>query len=119
MKVLSTEAELNPASKQIGVQIVDGWVDVTATEVTPGHRVSGLSGKNLGVRLHEKVGSVSGNRRGFAIALRIETPDSPERQACQFTLSNWDTSAPVLVIKHQKFSSNFASHLAELPLDSP
>lgn len=124
VKVLSTQAEMeadrvNRYKLKEGVRFVDGWMDATEREETPSIQLTGLAGKNHGVRFRGRMGSNPEIKGGFTIMLRTGKAESAGRAAYQFAFKGMDTKQPYLLVSHYAFQSREGEPLSHLPLDPP
>lgn len=124
VKVLSTQTEMeaDPVNRyklKEGVRFVDGWMDATGCEEAPSLQMTGLAGKNHGVRLRGKIGAAPEKWKGFTIMVRTGKPGSEDRFAYQFALGRLDTTKPFLLVSHYSFRSKMGEPLAQVPLDPP
>lgn len=117
IKVLSTQAEMesdpvNRGKLRDGVRFLDGWMDATACPETPSLQVTGLAGRNCGVRFRGKLGPDRKTWKTYTIMLRTGEPESESRSTYQFALAGLETTRPYLKASLYTFSSRRSDVLA-------
>jgi hypothetical protein len=117
IRVLATQTEMeadpvNRSKLRSGVRFLDGWMDATACADVPSLQVTGLAGRNHGVRFRGRFGPDRKSWKTYTIMLRTGEPGSESRAAYQFALAGLDTARPYLMVTFYTFGSRTGEQLA-------